>query len=181
MRVWHRQWFERKRRNVILLVSDTSVLIDLDYGGLLPVAFAAGMPMVVPDLLYANELEPYNGTYYRALGLQVVSLQPDEVSFAQQVKNERKPLSLPDCFALACARRQDHALLTGDGPLRIAAKAYGVPMYGLLWLLDALADSGTAAHSVLHEGLTKISQGPRCRLPKGEIQKRLARWDAASL
>lgn len=68
---------------MILLVSDTSVLIDLERGDLLPLAFATGIPMLVPDLLYANELEPYNGNYYRSLGLQIVSLQPDEVSFAQ--------------------------------------------------------------------------------------------------
>lgn len=162
--------------NVILLVSDTSVLIDLERGDLLPVAFASGVPMVVPDVLYERELEPYNGAYYRALGLQVVTLQPDEVSFAQFVKNERKPLSLPDCFALSCARRQDHVLLTGDGSLRTAAKDYGVEMYGLLWLLDRLAESGAATYATLHEGLTKISQGPRCRLPKAEIQQRLKAW-----
>lgn len=161
---------------MILLVSDTSVLIDLERGDLLPLAFATGIPMVVPDLLYDKELEPYNGAYYRALGLKVVSLQPDEVSFAQLVKTERKPLSLPDCFALSCARRQDHVLLTSDGPLRAAAKDYGVEMYGLLWLLDGLAESGAATHSALHEGLTKISQGPRCRLPKAEVQKRLKVW-----
>ena len=165
---------------MILLVSDTSVLIDLERGDLLPLAFATGIPMLVPDLLYANELESYNGNYYRSLGLQVVSLQPDEVSFAQSVKNERKPLSLPDCFALSCARRQDHVLLTGDGALRIAAKDYGVVMYGLLWLLDGLAESGVATYSALHEGPTKISQGPRCRLPKAEIQKRLKAWEAGS-
>lgn len=162
--------------NVILLVSDTSVLIDLERGDLLPVAFATGMPMVVPDLLYAKELEPYNGAYYRALGLQVVTLQPDEVSFAQFVNNERKPLSLSDCFALSCARRQDHVLLTSDGSLRAAAKDYGVEMYGLLWLLDGLAQSRVVTHASLHEGLTKIAQGPRCRLPKAEIQKRLNAW-----
>lgn len=162
--------------NVILLVSDTSVLIDLERGDLLPMAFATGIPLVVPDLLYEKELEPYNGAYYRALGLQIVTLQPDEMSFAQLVKNERKPLSLPDCFALSCARRPDHVLLTGDGPLRIAAKDYGVEIYGLLWLLDGLAESGTGTYPALHEGLTKISQGSRCRLPKAEIQKRLKAW-----
>ena len=161
---------------MILLVSDTSVLIDLERGDLLAMAFASGITMLVPDLLYEKELEPYNGAYFKALGLQVVALQPEEVNFAQRIKNERKPLSLPDCFALSCARRPDHVLLTSDGPLRTAAKDYGVEMYGLLWLLDGLAESGAAAHHALHEGLTKIAQGPRCRLPKAEIQKRLNLW-----
>ena len=71
-------------------------------------------------------------------------------------------------------------LLTGDGELRIAAKDNGVGMYGLLWLLDGLAESGVATYSALHEGLTKISQGPRCRLPKAEIQKRLKAWEVGS-
>lgn len=161
---------------MVLLVSDTSILIDLERGDLLPLAFSSGVPMVVPDLLYEKELEPYNGAYYLGLGLQVVTLRPDEVSFAQTVKNARKPLSLPDCFALSCARRQEHLLLTGDGALRAAAKDYGVQMYGLPWLLGGLAESGTASLSALHEGLTKISQGLRCRLPKVEIQKRLKAW-----
>ena len=103
---------------MILLVSDTSILIDLERGDLLAMAFASGITMLVPDLLYEKELEPYNGAYFRALGLQVVALQPEKVSFAQRIKNERKPLSLPDCFALSCERRPDHVLLTSDGPLR---------------------------------------------------------------
>ena len=43
---------------MIVLVSDTSVLIDLERGGLLEVAFSCGHQLVVPDLLYVLELEP---------------------------------------------------------------------------------------------------------------------------
>ena len=43
---------------MVLLVSDTSILIDLERGDLLPLAFSSGVPMVVPDLLYEKELEP---------------------------------------------------------------------------------------------------------------------------
>ena len=46
---------------MIILVSDTSILIDLERGGLLEAAFACGLTMVVPDLLYERELEPENG------------------------------------------------------------------------------------------------------------------------
>jgi len=64
---------------MIILVSDTSVLIDLERGGLLEQAFSCGLTMVVPDLLYARELEPDNGPLLRKLGLGVVALNPDEV------------------------------------------------------------------------------------------------------
>lgn len=59
---------------MIILVSDTSVLIDLERGGLLEPAFSCGLPMVVPDLLYARELEADTGPFLRTLGLGVVAL-----------------------------------------------------------------------------------------------------------
>ncbi|MEI2713936.1 MAG: hypothetical protein V9G04_11790 [Nocardioides sp.] len=54
---------------MIILVSDTSILIDLERGGLLEAAFSCGLTMVVPDLLYERELEPENGALLRKLGL----------------------------------------------------------------------------------------------------------------
>jgi hypothetical protein len=117
---------------MIILVSDTSVLIDLERGGLLEPAFSCGLTMVVPDLLYARELEAENGSLLRSLGLGVAALSPDEVSFAQQVRKQRPGLSLPDCFALSCARRPNHALVSGDKLLRTEARTRQCTVYGLL-------------------------------------------------
>ena len=74
--------------------------------------------MVVPDLLYERELAEHNGRHLQALGLGVVSLTPAELALAQAVHTERKALSLADCFALSCATRLDHTLVTGDKALR---------------------------------------------------------------
>jgi len=161
---------------MIILVSDTSILIDLERGGLLEAAFSCGLPMVVPDLLYARELEAENGPYLRSLGLGVVALTPAEVALAQQVKAARKKLSLPDCFALSCATRADHMLVTGDGDLRSEAVARLGAVYGLLWILDRMAASGTVATTQLYDGLARISAHPRCRLPQAEVRHRLASW-----
>lgn len=80
---------------MIILVSDTSILIDLERGGLLEAAFSCGLTMVVPDLLYERELEPENGPLLRALGLGVVSLTPEEVdsrsNFAAKERHFRCP------------------------------------------------------------------------------------------
>lgn len=59
---------------MIVLVSDTSILVDLERGGLLEAAFTCGLTMVVPDLLYQRELEGTNGAYLGTLGLNVVNL-----------------------------------------------------------------------------------------------------------
>jgi hypothetical protein len=161
---------------VIILVSDTSILIDLERGGLLEAAFSCGLTMVVPDLLYDRELAAENGPFLRQLGLGVVALTPDELELAQQVQAERKGLSLPDCFALCCALRPDHALVTGDRILRTEALSRQAKVFGLLWFLDQMASSGVIAMSMLFEGLSRIATHPRCRLPQAEVRQRLATW-----
>lgn len=161
---------------MIVIVSDTSVLIDLERGGLLEHAFSCGLTMAVPDLLYQVELEPHNGAYLQRLGLGVTALSPGEVALAQNIKGECVALSLPDCFALSCALRQDHALVTGDKVLRTEAERRGTLVYGLLWVLDQMEVSGNIPKEVLYEGLTKIGAHPRCRLPKSEVTNRLDRW-----
>jgi hypothetical protein len=161
---------------VIILVSDTSILIDLDRGGLLESAFSCGLTMIVPDLPYQKELENENGAYLRTLGLGVVALTPDELVLAQTVRTQRTTLSLPDCFALSCATRPLHSLVTGDKALRNEAKARGSSVFGLLWLLDRMAASNSVAFNLLYEGLTRIHGHPRCRLPADEVKARLDAW-----
>ena len=161
---------------MIVLVSDTSVLIDLERGGLLEAAFACGHQLVVPDLMYVLELEPENGPLLKAMGLQVVELTAEEVAFAQAAQAAAPTLSFPDCFALSCARRPQHMLVTGDMVLRRKAEGDAVPCRGLLWLLDEMETSGAIAAMSLAEGLERISAHPRCRLPKVEVQIRIKKW-----
>lgn len=109
---------------MIVLVSDTSVLIDLERGGLLEAAFSCGLTMVVPD-------------------------------------------------------RPDHALVSGDKLLRTQARARQCAVYGLLWLLDQMEASAAVSTTLLHEGLTRIANHPRCRLPRAEVQARLRHWSSS--
>lgn len=162
---------------MIVLVSDTSVLIDLERGGLLESAFSCGLTLIVPDLLYQRELETANGPYLRSLGLGVVTLSPHEVSLAQELRAQRKALSLPDCFALSCATRANHALVSGDRALRNEAKKKVENVYGLLWLLDQMAATGAFDVSFLSAGLRAISAHARCRLPVDEVKARIAKWE----
>jgi len=162
-----------------ILVSDSSVLIELERGGLLPEAFGCGLTMVVPDFLFENELRDHNGKYYQELGLAVVELTPDEVQLAQTIFLERPALSLEDSFALSCAHRPDHTLLAGDGTLRKEAARRNIDCRGVLWLLDQMLEIRQVSSLRLCEGLTRISQHPRCRLPKHEMQVRIEKWCAS--
>jgi len=159
-----------------ILVLDSSVLIDLERGGLLEATFLCGLAIIVPDFLFENELKDSNGAYLMKLGLAVTGLIPDEMQFAQDVQGLRPALSFEDCAALVCAARVDHTLLAGDGPLRSEAGARKIECRGLLWLLDRMLESGKVSKSLLCESIVKISQDRRCRLPKVEVEKRRKLW-----
>lgn len=159
-----------------VLVSDTSVVVDLDRGGLLELVFQLDDEFAVPDLLFDNELAGPLGDRLIALGLRVEELSGEEVAAAAQLARIERALSGPDAFAFAIAQSRAWTLLTGDGALRRVGEGAGLEIHGVLWLMDRLeAEAGVVA-GVLHNALSAISGHPRCRLPKAEVGRRLARY-----
>jgi hypothetical protein len=161
---------------VTILVSDTSVLIDLERAGLLEEMFLLPFEFAVPDLLFVRELAGELGDRLMQLGLRVEVLTPDELRRATIVNRQNARLSVPDTFAFAIAESRGWGLLTGDGTLRELAIAEHVDMHGVLWLLDQLADDGLVGFERLHFGLSRLFDHPRCRLPANEVRRRLARF-----
>lgn len=162
-----------------VLVSDTSVLIDLERGNLLDCCFKLPFEFAVPDLLYRQELDGYGGAELVAKGLRVEELTGEELIVAQTTRGARPKLSLPDSFAYSLASKRGWTLLTGDGELRTLAQAQGLPYFGVLWVCDQIFDGKVIEALVLAIGLEAIGTHPRCRLPKAEITVRLARYRQA--
>ena len=163
-----------------VVVSDSSVLIDLERGSLFTPAFALPLEFCVPDLLYQRELPPQGGHRLLELGLRVVELDARGVSRAIFYRRAVPALSLPDAFALALAHCNGATLLTGDARLRQLASDENVICHGLLWLIDLMFDHRTATATDLHDGLLNIRDHPRCRLPKAEVNKRLRTFSRAA-
>ncbi|MEZ5986582.1 MAG: hypothetical protein R3B94_11590 [Hyphomonas sp.] len=159
-----------------ILVSDTSVLIDLERADLLAELFLLPFEFAVPDLLYDRELAGDLGNRLKPLGLRVEELTPIELRRATSVNRQNKRLSVPDTFAFAIAESRGWGLLTGDGTLRELAVAEQIEMHGVLWLFDQFADGNHVGFERLHSGLTNLFAHPRCRLPANEVRQRLARF-----
>ncbi len=157
-----------------VLVSDTSVIIDLDRGNLLEDLFRLPYRFCVPDLLYKRELDGELGNRLMALGLNIVELSPAELTRATGLRREIKVLSTPDTFAFSLAEARRWTLLTGDGALRKLADEQGVAMHGVLWIVEELHNGGIANARALHEALTTIHAHPRCRLPASDVRRILA-------
>jgi predicted nucleic acid-binding protein len=160
-----------------ILVSDTSVLIDLERGDLLETALRSRLELVVPDVLYRQEIEPYSGDRWTVWGLAVIELSPMEAEHGQDYLSRDPALSVPDAFALALARDRAWTLVTGDRRLRQMAQAEVVPVHGLLWLVEQLASDGVDS-AFLSAGLTRVLDHPLCRLPRPDAGRLLARLRA---
>jgi predicted nucleic acid-binding protein len=160
----------------MILVSDMSVLIDLERGGLLDSIFGLPHAFAVPDILYHQEMKGEWGERLVALGLRVEEVSETGVGNALRYRQERKALSVPDSFALALAKEREWLLLTGDGELRGLAGVENVECHGVLWLLDMMEEAGIPGLQPLHDGLTALAAHPRCRLPAREITIRLERY-----
>jgi predicted nucleic acid-binding protein len=158
-----------------VLVSDTSVLIDLERGDLIELAFGLTFELAVPDVLYRRELRDFEGQRFVDLGLRVEELEADGVADAQAFRRRVPRLSVPDSLALALAQRRTWTLLTGDGALRQLALAEGVACHGVLWLLDRMLEGGVSGDR-LREGLATIVAHPQCRLPVRDVRLCLERY-----
>jgi predicted nucleic acid-binding protein len=158
------------------LVSDTSVIIDLDRGDLLDAAFGLQDSLVVPDLLFERELDVEFGERLRALGIVIESLEGGEVRRATQLGRIDRRLSVADTFAFALAQGRQWTLLTGDSVLRAVAEAEGLAVHGVLWIIDRIETAGLCDSVTLHACLSKTAAHPRCRLPRREVDFRLKRY-----
>ena len=117
-----------------VLVSDSSVLIELSKRDLLDRMFQLRFPFAVPDLLFNEELIDLGGYDRRDLvrmGLRVEGLDPDGVATAIAYQSRRRALSLVDCFALVLAHHHGHTLLTEDRRMRAFAQDEGIPHHDL--------------------------------------------------
>ena len=143
-----------------LVVAESSLLIDVERGCVEAAAFASGLGICVPDLLYERELEPY-GDRLSALGLEVLEL--DGVGVQQAVRYQRlvQSLSLSHAFALALAQRTRASLLTSEARLRRLATDEGVACHGILWLREHIRDRQDGCGEPSCDGFATLSDLPR--------------------
>lgn len=159
-----------------VLVSDTSVVIDLERALLIEHIFALPYRFVVPDALYEKELKGYGGERLLELGLQVRSLSGEQLTEAQRLRTLERRISIHDSYALSLAKAEAAILLAGDMAMRRLAEAEEVRCHGVLWVFDRLEEHRVVGTDVLHAGLTRVVAHPRCRLPQDSVSQRIRRY-----
>lgn len=163
-----------------LLISDTNVLIDMEAGGLMDRFFQLPMQFGIPDVLYYEEVEPGRPDLVE-LGLLVMEVRGEFVQYAEclpvqynhclSAKHGFKP-SHNDYLALALAKQESCALLTGDANLRIVAGHEQIAVMGTIGLLCAMVENRLLTVEAAVQALHKMKEGKR-RLPWSEAEKQL--------
>lgn len=172
---------------MLLLISDTNILIDMEAGGLIGTLFKLPMQFGIPDLLYYEEIEP-GSPGLDELGLRIMEVRGEFVAYAHSLpvqhnhllpaKNGPKP-NHNDYIALALAKQEASILLTGDANLRIVAKLEQVSVMGTLGLLCAMIEHKLLAVEDALAALDQMKLAKR-RLPWVEAEKILNRFQGAS-
>ena len=109
------------------------------------------------------------------LGLQKHGLEPEYLTELFLLKQIHSQLSVTDLAPLLLAKLLGAGLITGDRRLNELATAQGLPVHGILWILDEMLFhhilTTNQATNALKEILAKGA-----RLPKIECQRRFDNW-----
>jgi hypothetical protein len=157
-----------------VLVTDTNIWIDLENGGILAEVFRLPYRFFTPDFAIPELIRPRWETL-EVLGLEAHELIAEQVVELAHLRQTYRNLSIIDLAAFLLAKTLDATLLTGDWRLNELAKANGLSVHGVLWLLDemvhfrvlTLGQAAIALRRMLDQG---------ARLPVEEWSNRLARW-----
>ena len=156
---------------MLLVVSDTNVLIDIEVGGLVGSLFSLGYDIVVADVPFEEELRAEHADLL-TMGLSVKSLSSDSVSRVADLSERYRKPSRNDLFGLVLAEQEGCLLLTGDAALRAVAVAEHVDVHGTLWVLEEMVRQGLITAAVAHAAYEAREAAGR-RLPWDEAHRRV--------
>lgn len=157
-----------------IVVSNSSVLMDLAKVRLIEAAIALPFEFVIPDVMIAGELLDL-GSYTAAdlvrLGFKEGRLDGSATRQASDYfRQYRRHLSLNDCFAWRLAEMHQGILMTGDGNLRKLAAEAGVEVHGTLWAIELMATHATCPAGALITALDQLDADGLVRLPRATLR-----------
>jgi len=154
----------------LILLADTSILIDLEHVGGIAV-----LPRIAPceilDVVLAeceHVSQPDLVPNIKQAGITVVETSLDLASRASGLR--RGGVSTIDMMTLCHAKERGHTVLSGDRPLRERCKEEKVDFRGSFWIVEEAHKQGLVAAVELLRWLSVWPTVGR-RLPPEEMEK----------
>lgn len=162
-----------------IAIKDANVLIDLELAGLFDLWFQLGYKTYVTDLII-GELK--NGKHTEALSyadtgmLRVKKCSPEFLSEVIELMNGiGGGPNITDCSVLLLAIKSNAILLSGDGPLRKAARVRQVEVHGTIWIFDQLIHNSLLKPVIAAKKLENLLSKNRF-LPVEICEQRIMGW-----
>ena len=163
-----------------LVISDANIFLDLISVNLLEEFFQLPCKIettdfVIDEIIQPNQLASVQ-KFVSSKKLDVISFSFEELIKINDIfDNSKNNTSMADCSVWYRAKEVSGRLLTGDSKLRKSAENDNVKVSGILYIFDNLIEykiitKEDAAN--LLETLISINS----RLPKGECEKRILKW-----
>lgn len=140
---------------MLLLISDSSVLIDIENGGLVSAMFSLPYQFAVPDILFAEELMERHAAFIQ-LGLICKTMSGELITEAYELRQKHPRPSINDLLALTLAKHENCQLLTGDKALRTVAEIHKVEVHGTLWLVHKMVEYQKITVDIACTGLQRM-------------------------
>lgn len=162
----------------MVCVTDANIWIDLHNADLLDATFELECTWRTPNIIVRDEVLTVDRDLLVDLGLDVRTLSGDELNRILSLNGRYPQPSPKDLSVLVVADEDDGIVVSGDGPLRNAAKAEEMAVHGVLWVLDRLVEetiitekrAATALNAMLQQG---------ARLPGDPVEDRLDDWQSS--
>jgi rRNA-processing protein FCF1 len=155
---------------------DSSVLFSLHDGHLLSVLWDLHCSWCTTDLILAEWKAVDTDALVRS-GLFVVSLSDAEVLELFRISTGHKRIKPVDLsLFIHATTRKDCIVLTGDRRLRALCEGAGIPVHGVLWILDLIHDRRLLSRQELVKALqAMIARGNY--LPDPDCRERVSQWE----
>jgi predicted nucleic acid-binding protein len=157
-----------------LIISDASVLIDIEHGGLTAAMFSLPYQFAVPDILFEEELAERHHQLLQ-FNLIIKPMSGELIAEAYNLRQKYPKLSVNDILALTLAINENSPLLTGDRALRDTAKNLQVKIHGTLWLVEQMLQHKKIKIELARSAFQSMKSSGS-RLPWNEVE-RMTRQD----
>lgn len=156
-------------------INDANILIDLVRLDLVDSFLDLNFELYTTDFVFA-ELEQSQQDLLNSHQLTKIVSSVDDMQAIFDLSQENVGLSFEDCSVWYFAKNKGGVLITGDGKLRTKAKASGIEVKGIIYIIEQIKEQNLLAISVCVEKLKMLLQINN-RLPISEIEKRIQLWE----
>lgn len=157
-----------------LHINDANILIDIVQLDLVGPFLALEFEMYTTDFVF-EELESFQKEVLISEKLIILKTNENELLHILELTTQHNGLSFEDCSVWYYAQKMEGVLITGDGRLRTKAKAAGIEVKGIIYIIEEIMRQNILEKLICVEKLEALKILNN-RLPIAEIDRRIELW-----